>query len=445
MAPVTRRRLLLWGGAPLLAIGAAFCRRDDTSAPPGGKTTLHYPPQESAGGAPADTGLAQSADAALARPAEAALARPVEAALALPAYLRPVVDPGTGCRLTRVTDRAAFGTEERVLKHDYARRSAWNADGTRLLLIRPYPARLLDGRDYRLLGLHRTPSDPLWSHRDPDRVFGLQDETRLVAYSIATRRTEVLHEFPAGRNLGIGGGEGVQSLDDRHVALLATDAHGVDLLVHDLEAGRPDRLRFDGYTGPNGDIDWAGVSPSGRFVVVKIDRGPADRGFDVFERRTLAFQRRLLAGSQSHADMGFDRAGNEVLVSAGDGSSAIVSAGLADGRVRIELPAAAVSYNVHVSCRNFRRPGWCYVSTYREATGLEAPLYRSVFALKLDGSGTIERFAGARFAQDPVDLPYERQAWAVPNPTGDKVLFASDWGDASARAQVHAFVAGASG
>ena len=366
---------------------------------------------------------------------------PVDPSIPVPGYLTPVDYPPTGTRLTRVTDRQAFGTDERVYKHDYARRSAWNADGSLLLLIHPYPARLLDGVTYRLLGEHQTPADPLWSHSDPDQIFGIEQNLSLVRYSISSRRTTVVRTFPGYESLSIGGGEGVQSRDDRFVVLLGSRPGAVDLILYDFLEDEARIRTFAGFTGPGGDIDWAGVSPSGDHVVVKIDRGPSNRGFDVYDRRTFTLKRRLFEGSEAHADMGFDDQGREVLVTTGTRNSAIFSARLDNGSTRLELPARVVTYNIHVSCRNFRRPGWCFISTYSESSGFDAFLYRGIFGLKLDGSGTVVRYAPALFAQDPPDLAYERQPWAVPDPTGSRVLFSSDWGDGSPTAVVHTFVA----
>lgn len=374
-------------------------------------------------------------------------AAPKDPPVRMPAYLVPTNYAATGTTLTRITDQAAFGVAERVLKHDYARRAAWNADGSRLMLARPHPARILDAPNFAGWETHETPADALWSTTDPDLLYGVADGNALVRYSVSARRTSVIKVFEGYSQLDIGGGEGVQSNDDRYVVLIGRRPGGVDVIAYDLVGDRASdnggRLRFDGFTAPNGDIDWAGISPSGDYIVVKVHReARADMGFDVYDRRTLAFLRRLLPGSEAHADMGFDQAGHEVLVSMAAGSSAIVSARLADGFVRQELPAAVVSYNNHVSCRNVRRPGWCYVSTYSDPGGQSARLYRGIFSVRLDGSGLVERYAPALFAQDPVDLAYERQAWAVPSPRGDQVLFGSDWGDASAQAVVHAYVAG---
>ena len=70
----------------------------------------------------------------------------------------------------------------------------------------------------------------------------------------------------------------------------------------------------------------------------------------------------------------------------------------------------------HLSCQNFKRPGWCYLSCNQKG-------YKEVFALKLDGSGIVERFAKHHTS----NKTYLSEAQAVPNPDGTKVMFASDW------------------
>ncbi len=364
----------------------------------------------------------------------------------MPDYLVPLDYAATGTTITRITDQMAFGVDDRVLKHDYSRRAAWNADGSRLLLVNPYPALIFDASDFTRWETHQTPVDALWSNTDPATLFGLTQGTVLVRYSIASRVETPLRVFNGYSHLSIGGGEGVQSDDDRRLVLIGERTGGIDVILYDLVDDEVRLLPIDGAIGSDEDVDWAGISPSGDYLVVKFNRDEAgERGFDVYDSRSLARLRRLLPGSEAHADMGYDQAGREVLVSSAEDSSAIVSVRLTDGVVREELSADVVSSNVHVSCRNIRRPGWCYVSTFSEEDGRTAYLYRGIFSIRLDGSGLVERYAPAFFAEDPVDLAYVRQAWAVPSPLGDQVLFASDWGDGSDEAVVNDFVAGVSG
>lgn len=375
-------------------------------------------------------------------------AKPLESFLALPPWRVAVPYAPTGTMITRISDAEGFGVSDRVIKHDYARRAAWNADGTRVLLVNPWPARVLDATSWAPIGEpHRTPTDALWSNLDPDRMFGLSAD-QLVSYSVSMRSSTVLRAFPGYDALSIGGGEGVQSDDDRYLVLIGRNAGGIDVISYDTLDDRVAIVSFEGASGPNGDIDWAGVSPSGRFVVVKIDTAIAGfaRGFHVFDRLSMQPLWLVLPDSTSHSDIGFDAEGHEVLVAAGAASSALVSIRLETGVERTELSAAAISFNVHVSCRNRLRPGWCYVSTYADTaaarvTNGPAYLSRSIIGLRLDGSGTVERYSPAFFADDAVDLVYDRQAWAVPNPWGDQVLFASDWGDPSGTARIESYVA----
>ncbi|MGE0315485.1 MAG: hypothetical protein AB7P21_28035 [Lautropia sp.] len=398
-------------------------------------------PVDATVGVGASTGVGASSGAPVYPQARAYTEAPLEQPLPLPAYLSPSFYRPTGTLITRVSDAAAFGTDERVLKHEYSRRAVWNADGSKLMLALSYPAWILDASNYGSWRLHDVPSEPLWSNLDPDAIFGLTGNA-FVRYSIASRSTTVLRVFDGYRQLSIGGGEGVQSDDDRYVALIGRRTGGVDVLVYDRATDAVGTLAFDRATAPNADIDWVGVSPSGRFLVVKYDFPPPGvvPGFQVYDRASLQLLRTVLPGSFSHSDMGYDAAGREVLVAAAAGSPAIVAVRLADGVVQPMLSADAIGPNVHVSCRNRLRPGWCYFGTYADPGADAAYLSRSVFGLRLDGSERVERFSPAFFADAPLDLAYERQAWAVPDPTGARVLFASDWGDPGVNARVNVFV-----
>ena len=89
---------------------------------------------------------------------------------------------------------------------------------------------------------------------------------------------------------------------------------------------------------------------------------------------------------------------------------------------------ATTGVKSHISCRNFKRPGWCYVSAHDS----KGNAMYEVFAVKLDGSQTVERFAHHHTTASTEPT----QARGVPSPDGTKVMFGSDWGGSQANSYV---------
>lgn len=74
----------------------------------------------------------------------------------------------------------------------------------------------------------------------------------------------------------------------------------------------------------------------------------------------------------------------------------------------------------HISARNILRPGWVF-ATYYEDDGMR--FSNEVIAIKLDGSFGVERFVQTHSSEEP----YRNEAHGVPSPTGDRLMFASEW------------------
>lgn len=361
---------------------------------------------------------------------------------AKPAYRVTVDFADIGTKAVRVTDPGAFGISRRINRHAYAKQQPWNSDGSRIMLHYQWPAVLVDGRTFQFIKRFDPPSDPLWSNVDPDVIYGvLADQSRFVKYQVSSGTQTTQRTFGAYSSIHIGGGEGNLSKDGRLIALIGKRTGGVDVLVYDvLNDSVVSFGRFDGQTGPHGDVDSASVSPSGRYVLVGVQRG-SDRGWDLYDAATMRFARRLVNGQSSHADMGYSTAGDEVLVTAANGRPAVVSVRLSDGVQREELSSAHMTWFNHISCRNNDRPGWCYISSYDEGNGQY--MIRQLFALKLNGTGTVQRFAPAIFADTgDSEEDYARSPMAVPNRDGTLILFASDWADGSGNARIDGYVAG---
>ncbi len=99
----------------------------------------------------------------------------------------------------------------------------------------------------------------------------------------------------------------------------------------------------------------------------------------------------------------------------------VVKVRLRDGRVTPLSDPTGEAPVSHVSTRNLDRPGWAYVSYYKESGKRFSD---EVVAVKLDGSLQVERLAHLHTSAAGC---YRCEAHPVPSPDGRRVLFASNW------------------
>jgi hypothetical protein len=326
---------------------------------------------------------------------------------------------------------------------------------------------MLDGNNYSSVRTNNsfTPSFTRWSCVDPNALYkldsvpgsGVTDFRRITINPNNTTQTyTVLETFPGYTNLSLLT-EGNLSIDDKYVAIAAQKTgspNGVaDLwvIVYDIHN---DLIKsVTPFYNKYPHKDWVSMSQSGNYVVFNwvVGTTVSTAAVEVYTLPTingdpLVFHRLLTAG-KPHADLGWDAAGHEVYVCAEyDPSFPQVSVStyrLDNGARTTQLmeggsgsPFAAS----HVSCRNYKRPGWAYISL--DASNSNPPLnpaqtIKEVLALKLDGSGTVQRFAWTynnHFA-------YSSEVHPVPNPDGTKIMFASNWGGTSFSSLVYSYVA----
>lgn len=371
-------------------------------------------------------------------PADTTLTAKAMPATPRPGYLSPTTDPVFGTTVTRVSDGAAFRSLSSYLRNVYAKISAWNSDGSRLLLGYGSPGQLLDGNTYKRVGTVPYAPSAVWSNTRPDVLFSVSGN-KLLQIAASSGAVTTLRTFPGLDRISISNGEGSPSNDDRTMVLLGRRGSTDTAVVVDATTGATVASKA---LGPSSAIDWAASSQSGRYVVVSwfADGSTAGRGVDLYDRN-LTFVRHLYDYSE-HADLGYDASGNEVLVTidytsgSAEGKEWIVGVRLADGVARTVLRTDWVG--THVSCRNILRPGWCYISD-SDVDRPSAGGYNEVFAVKLDGTGTVQRFAHAHQSRG---VSQGRATHAVPHPDGSRVLWGSDWGLGNA-APALAYVAAA--
>lgn len=363
---------------------------------------------------------------------------------AQPSYLVPITDPVYGTRVTRVSDQAAFTSTAQRLAHAYAKNQPWNCDGTLIKLDYIYPCVILDAKTYRLLRRIHHPGYAVWSNLDPNLTYGISINNFVSCNMTIDWTYTTLHAFPEYDKVDFGSGEGNLSDDDRYVVLTGHKGSTVELLVYDIK----NNIIVSRTSLPMVAIDYATISPSGNYVIINFDAQPSIgqpparyQGMEVYDRN-MNFLRNVSSRGGTHADYGYDMAGHEVIICRADQEVGVTHHGLVmvelgTGIKTSVLADSTMGWGFHVSCRNINRRGWAYVSQFGE-TYSTRPYYQKVFALKLDGSQTVEVFAQEHHST--VD-EYNRCAMAVPNRDGTKVMWASDWGNTTTNAPVCAYVA----
>lgn len=358
-----------------------------------------------------------------------------------PAFLTPTAFGDLETQVVRITDATRTGV------HDYATQQAFNADQS-LLLLTQSGGVWINTSDWsearrKDTGTRLQFADPV----NKDLWWGSQNWTnRIGRYNFATDASVTTWVVPppsgsAYTAVHIGQGEGSISDDGRYlpVVCLRGDSN-VYVAVWDTSTNSVEgTLTLTGWEISGSSFDNAHISPSGQWVVVSSYQAN-NRGHRIYDRATLTYQRAYTGGSGTnatngfpgHMDMGYRTNGDEVMVrSRTDG--ALVSVRLSDLHEQVEIPAAAMSWSFHVSCRNIKRPGWAYVTMAYDNSQSSKYLYREILAVKLDGSGTIERYGQAMF---PNNGDYALQGKGVVSPLGDMLLFTSGWGTTTPREYV---------
>ena len=367
---------------------------------------------------------------------------PTDTTLACPDYLHATTGTVFGNKITRLSDYPDV-----QVNFPYPKTPSFNRDGSLLMLTN----RLLDAKTYQTIADHTWWDDDekKWSATQPhiyyamehnydldgdginDHAFVRRDVTPVLNHTATIPDRERLVVFSGkdyrptdggGYWFTMGHNEGNIDHQDRYVVFSARkkDTNYLTAIVFDIQQGQviaQKGMTNIAWVDDNGNqvFDWISVSPLGRYILINWIKDPNNpssvfRGaIDQYDLH-LNFIRELAHQGQ-HGDIGVQANGKDMYVQFEFGTrNGIWGYDLESGQETQLLPD---KYNGgHVSCRNYGRPGWCYLSTTAEG-------YREVFALKLDDSGTVNRFAQTR------QTTWNSEGGV--NADGTKIIFLSDW------------------
>lgn len=363
-----------------------------------------------------------------------------------PTVYNTYIDPKFGTTVERISDCISQSFNG-IVPH-YSKRQAWNADGSILLLFSGDGEGLLcDGNNYsfiKTIGVGG--EDVFWHPTDANTIYYSADSI-LYSYNTSTETATPLHVFSAYTWINTRG-EGNMSLDGRYYAFVGQKYNYVsgdvtfkDIVVYDLQLNSEISVMpipQDSITG----FDWTSISPLGNYVVVDYADETTGRyhGVEVYDRNlNFIWQKPLGAG---HSDLGIDANGDEVLVmdvyNADSNKTYIKKFRLSDGQETMLLEVSEL-FDLHICLRNQQRHDWCFISTFDYTGRLTddslswLPFEDEVFALKLDGSGDVQRIAhhhSRRYSPLTYD-PDHSNYWAEPHATvdrqGTRIIYGSNW------------------
>ena len=389
---------------------------------------------------------------------------PPSTRLTRPAKGVPYRDPAYGTCVVRVADHEKEGlaTQSRNL---YSRIQPFNADDSRVLvhsldgyfhLYDPQTAKYI-----RRLSLGGGSVEPQWHPTNPDilYVFPNHGGMTISTVNVVTDAKKVVADFRSVKSIHGHAGktsileiwptaakvwthwEGSPSRDARYWGLMVETSSGAPLgmitydLVNNVITGVFDYAR-DG--GGIGAPDHISMSPSGQYVVPSWNGagencasrsalGTRDNpcGLMSYTRDFSAAKGLTVRGP--HSDIGIDANGRDVIV-AGDYDSGWVEMwdlGTGQATRLFQIYENGNSTAMHISAKNFDKPGWVLVSTYMEkAPGWYA---RKLFAVEMKASPRILNIA---HSYNTVETYYSETHAAV-NRDFTRIMFNSNWNTAN--------------
>lgn len=350
-----------------------------------------------------------------------------EETIAYPEYNDKIDTESELLKLRRITDNKP-DDETPPLRHHYSKRQAWNADETLLDLNQQIVTHdtLED-----VLGYIPLSSERNWSNLFPDELYGIRfnpEGNELAKFNITTEEYDSIYRFEQFDNCTLGQYEGNLTYDDKYIVVACAAKENGEKTLFSVNI---EKKTLIGTLKAEDNFNWASFSYKGRYIVVENNTYPDP------EPRLIRYAADLtnpvvLSHDPQHGDLTIDEDGNEVYAMIR--SRVVNYIRLADRlSVNLDIGGAvnALSHG-HISCRNFKRPGWCYISSGQHGhigavkLGSAGPLLETMHDLdgkSRSGPNAYEHWGFHRTSA----AEYASTAKATVSPTGTKVLFTTDW------------------
>jgi len=291
---------------------------------------------------------------------------------------------------------------------------------------------------------------------DPTQHFYKYEGNEIRLYSVDTLEYIVLHKFSEYTGIGPAGGEGDISQDGRYWVLDGQKSDGdLVLFAYDLlNDVKESEVPFEvGDVGGKGTgVDYAVISPSGKYVVIAWDAGrddpyTDDKGFqhygvEVFDRATWEFQR-VVHPIRIHFDLGFDSQGREALfATAGNNAEDLASFNVPDlalgdmvmvrlgdgvGTKLLDVPRWVHQTSAFAAGRN----QYIFIAfevKSDDPTQDWSQYWGEIVAVATDGSGDVVRLLHHRSREVGDQVQKAFQPDFFPNNAGDKIVLQSTYG-----------------
>lgn len=357
-----------------------------------------------------------------------------------PAKGKPFSDPVYKTCIVRVSN-AAQEPPPTFVRNDYARRQAFNADDTLILVYAIDGSwHLYDARTFRYVKKLRGvggDAEPQWSSTDPGTLYYLPNNGGMAVYSldVRTNRSEIAVDFTRKdaqgfrvQDLWPGAArvwtrsEGSPSADDRYWAFLVEDNEFniLGLISYDRKTNT-----ILGRYSTKDRPDHVSMSPSGKYVVVPWSKGGPEGGPVVLTRDLK--NRRPLTMNLGHSDLALDANGEDVLVSVDHTRGYVYMTRLATGETTnlFYIWPNQTTMAMHFSGKAYRKPGWVLLSTF--GSGRTEWPHQKILALELKAEPRVVNLAHHRTVFGTSDFSYFSQPHASTNRDMTRIVFNSNW------------------